>query len=86
MLFRSDERYIREFMLMLKLGANSRSQFKAKFGTDPLEHFAAPLKQLQDWGCLTVDGDRLTLTREALLEVDGLLPVFFKPEHLAKKN
>ena len=80
-----DERYIREFMLMLKLGANSRSQFKAKFGADPLEHFAAPLKQLQDWGCLTVDGDRLTLTREALLEVDGLLPVFFKPEHRTKK-
>ena len=39
-----------------------------------------------DLGCLTVDGDRLTLTREALLEVDGLLPVFFKPEHRTVKH
>ncbi len=81
-----DERYIREFMLMLKLGANSRSQFQAKFGADPLEQFAGPLALLKDWGCLTVDGDRIVLTREALLEVDSLLLEFFKPEHRAKKG
>ena len=76
-----DERYIREFMLMLKLGANSRSQFKAKFGTDPVEEFAGPLGRLQEWGFLSVDGDRIVLTREALLQVDRLLMEFFKPEH-----
>ncbi len=76
-----DERYIREFMLMLKLGSNSRASFKAKFGTDPLEQFAAALALLKDWGCLTVDGDRIVLTRDALLQVDRLLMEFFKPEH-----
>ena len=76
-----DERYIREFMLMLKLGSNSRASFKAKFGTDPLEQFAASLALLKDWGCLTVDGDRIVLTRDALLQVDRLLMEFFKPEH-----
>ena len=76
-----DERYIREFMLMLKLGSNSRASFKAKFGTDPLEQFAAALALLKDWGCLTVDGDRIVLTRAALLQVDRLLMEFFKPEH-----
>lgn len=76
-----DERYIREFMLMLKLGANSRSQFKAKFGTDPVEEFAGPLGRLQEWGFLSVEGDRIVLTREALLQVDRLLMEFFKAEH-----
>ena len=66
---------------MLKLGSNSRASFKAKFGTDPLEQFAAPLALLKDWGCLTVDGDRIVLTRDALLQVDRLLVEFFKPEH-----
>jgi len=80
-----DERYIREFMLMLKLGSNSRASFKAKFGTDPLEHFAAPLALLKDWGCLTVDGDRIVLTRDALLQVDRLLMEFFKPEHRSNR-
>ena len=39
----ADERYIREFMLQLKLGAVSAEKFKAKFGADPRETFAAPL-------------------------------------------
>ena len=30
---------------------------------------------------LTIDGDRIELTREGLLHVDGLLPAFFEPEH-----
>jgi oxygen-independent coproporphyrinogen-3 oxidase len=34
----ADERYIREFMLQLKLGSVSAEKFKAKFGTDPREH------------------------------------------------
>jgi oxygen-independent coproporphyrinogen III oxidase len=46
-----------------------------------LEQFAAPLALLKDWGCLTVDGDRIVLTRDALLQVDRLLMEFFKPEH-----
>ncbi|MBM3875482.1 MAG: coproporphyrinogen III oxidase family protein [Verrucomicrobia bacterium] len=76
-----DERFIREFILQLKLGSNSRSDFKAKFGADPVERFAEPTQRLKDWGFLSVEGDRIVLTREALLQVDKLLHEFFKPEH-----
>jgi oxygen-independent coproporphyrinogen III oxidase len=77
----ADERYIREFILQLKLGSNSRSYFKNKFGTDPVERFAEPIRRLKDWGFLTVEGDRIRLNRDGLLQVDRLLQEFFKPEH-----
>ncbi len=77
----ADERYIREFMLQLKLGSVSAEQFKAKFGTDPRERFAKPLATLKDWGFLTNGGDRIGVTREGLLQIDRLLHEFFKPEH-----
>ena len=77
----ADERYIREFMLQLKLGSVSAEKFKIKFGTDPREQFAAPLARLKDWGFLTNGGDRIGVTREGLLQIDRLLHEFFKPEH-----
>ena len=76
-----DERYLREFMLQLKLGSVSRSAFTARFGRDPRDQFAAALGTLQAEGHLTVEGDRVVLNRQALLQVDRLLQVFFKPEH-----
>jgi oxygen-independent coproporphyrinogen-3 oxidase len=77
----AEELYIREFMLLLKLGSVSRRHFTRKFGTDPVEQFAAPLQTLKDWGCLSVDGDRIQLNRDGLLCVDLLIRQFFKPEH-----
>jgi oxygen-independent coproporphyrinogen-3 oxidase len=77
----AEDRFIREFILQLKLGSNSRSYFKEKFGADPVEHFAAPIQRLKDWGFLTVEGDRIVLNREGLLQVDKLLHEFFLPEH-----
>jgi len=77
----ADERLIREFILQFKLGSNNRSYFINKFGVDPLERFAEPIQRLRDWGFLTVEGDRLVLNREGLLQVDRLLQEFFKPEH-----
>jgi oxygen-independent coproporphyrinogen-3 oxidase len=77
----ADERYIREFMLQLKLGSVSAAAFQAKFGTDPREQFAQPLARLKDWGFLTNGGDRIGVTREGLLQIDRLLHEFFKPEH-----
>lgn len=77
----ADERYIREFMLQLKLGSVSAQNFKTKFGTDPREQFAKPLATLKDWGFLTNGGDRIGVTREGLLQIDRLLHEFFKPEH-----
>ncbi len=77
----ADERLIREFILQLKLGHVSRAYFKQKFGSDPAERFAAPLRTLKDWGFLSVDGDAILLNREGLLQVDRLLHEFFLPEH-----
>ena len=76
-----EERYIREFVLQLKLGHVSRAYFAKKFGIDPVTPFAQPLQTLRDWGFLTIAGDQILLNREGLLQVDRLLHEFFKPEH-----
>lgn len=78
---RPDERYLREFILQLKLGSVSASYFAAKFGEDPRATFAAPLEVLRQGGFLTENGDRIGITRAGLLQVDRLLHEFFKPEH-----
>jgi oxygen-independent coproporphyrinogen III oxidase len=75
------ERYIREFILQLKLGRVSREYFTQKFGGDPLAHFAAPIQRLKDWGYLAVDGDFICINRDGLLQIDRLLHEFFLPEH-----
>jgi oxygen-independent coproporphyrinogen-3 oxidase len=77
----ADERYLREFMLQLKLGSVSAAKFTEKFGRDPREQFAAPLAALKEQGFLTNGGDRIGVTRDGLLQVDRLLQEFFKPEH-----
>jgi oxygen-independent coproporphyrinogen-3 oxidase len=77
----ADERYIREFMLQLKLGSVSAEKFTRKFGVDPRVQFARPLATLAEWGFLNDGGDRIGVTREGLLQIDRLLHEFFKPEH-----
>jgi oxygen-independent coproporphyrinogen-3 oxidase len=77
----ADERFIREFILQLKLGRVSRAYFQRKFGTDPVERFAEALARLHDWGFLSVEEDGVRLNREGLLQVDRLLHEFFLPEH-----
>lgn len=76
-----DERYLREFMLQLKLGIVSFAAFTKKFGRDPRNEFAVALETLRSEGHLSVEGDHIRLNRPALLQVDRLLQVFFKPEH-----
>jgi oxygen-independent coproporphyrinogen III oxidase len=76
-----DERLIREFILQLKLGHNSISYYKKKFGVDVKQRFAEPLKLLKDWGYLTIKGDQIRINREGLLQVDKLLHEFFLPQH-----
>lgn len=77
----AEERYIREFMLQLKLGSVRGAKFTEKFGIAPEQQFAAPLASLKAQGFLSNGGDRIGLTREGLLQVDRLLHEFFKPEH-----
>jgi len=76
-----DDRFIREFILQLKLGHLSLSYFRDKFGVDPEKRFAEPLQRLKDWGFLTVEGDGVLLNRDGLLQVDRLLHEFFLPQH-----
>jgi len=76
-----EERFIRELILQLKLGEVSRNYFREKFGSDIVEHFEGPMKILQSWGYLTIDGDAVRINREGLLQIDRLLHEFFLPEH-----
>jgi oxygen-independent coproporphyrinogen-3 oxidase len=75
------ERYIREFILQLKLGQVSRDYFTRKFGADPVARFADPIRRMQEWGFLAVEGDAIRIHREGLLQIDKLLHEFFLPEH-----
>ena len=76
-----DERLVREFVLQMKLGCVSAAYFQKKFGTDVRERFGVPLRALETWGFLSVDGDAIRLNRDGLLQVDRLLPEFFLPQH-----
>jgi oxygen-independent coproporphyrinogen-3 oxidase len=77
-----EERLIREFILQLKRGALEPAYFRQKYGVDVLDRFRDGLDSLQAEGWLSARGtDRLALTREGLLRVDGLLKRFFLPEH-----
>ncbi|MCW8132469.1 MAG: coproporphyrinogen III oxidase family protein [Planctomycetota bacterium] len=81
----SDERLIREWILQHKLGKLRVSYFTEKFGVDPRERFAEPLSKLAADGWLKVEGDELTLTRAALLQVDRLIHHYFLPQHLSAR-
>ena len=77
-----DERLIRELVLQLKLGSVRPSYFQQKYDGDVGTRFAKTLDSLIGDGYInTVDGDRISLTRNGLLRVDSLLPKFFLPEH-----
>ena len=76
-----DERFVREFILKLKLGTSKPSYYKQKFGEDVLKRFASQLGHMQSEGFLTLHEDEIRLTREGLLQVDRLLHEFFLPEH-----
>lgn len=76
-----EERLIREFVLQLKLGHVSCSYFEKKFFVNVIERFATPLRTLENWGFLSVEGDVIRLNREGLLQVDRLLHEFFLPQH-----
>ncbi|HEU0010348.1 MAG TPA: coproporphyrinogen-III oxidase family protein [Verrucomicrobiae bacterium] len=77
----ADERFIREFILQLKLGQVSRAKFQNKFGADPMVRFAEPIQRLKDWGFLAEQGDTLRINRDGLLQIDRLLHEFYLPGH-----
>ena len=76
-----DERFVREFILKLKLGSVDAGYYRTKFNEDPLLRFAPQLAWIQSEGFGSVQGDRIELNREGLLQVDRLLHEFFLPQH-----
>jgi len=78
----ADERFIREFVLKLKLGSFQPSYYQKKFGQDVLTRFAGKLRGLEQEGFLKIAGpDLVELTRDGLLQSDRLCHEFFLPEH-----
>ena len=77
----TEERLIREMVLQFKLGRISCAYFQHKFGVDVAARFVEPLAALERQGFLTKNEDWLQLTRDGLLQVDGLVHEFFLPEH-----
>jgi oxygen-independent coproporphyrinogen-3 oxidase len=77
----NDERLIREFILQLKLSKVDTSYFANKFGVDPRERFKSHLDTLVHQGFIAITGTTITLTRDALLQVDRLLHGFFLTKH-----
>ncbi len=76
-----EERFIREFILQLKLGHTNRGYFRKKYGEDPVDHFPAHLGELISQGYFSVEGDEILVSREGLLQIDRLLHGFFLPQH-----
>ncbi len=76
-----EEKFIREFILQLKLGSVKRSYFSSKFGIDPAERYAGALRGYENDGYVTIEPDGIVLSRDGLLQVDRLLHGFFLPKH-----
>ncbi len=68
-------------ILQLKRGYLDAGYFRDKFGVEILKQWQAEWQQHADDGMLTIDGDRIELTRDGLLRADALLPAFFEAEH-----
>jgi oxygen-independent coproporphyrinogen-3 oxidase len=77
----AEERFIREFILTMKLGRLSADYFIVKYGIDPRNRFESQLRHIESEGFGFVDGDAICLNRQGLMQVDRLLHDFFLPEH-----
>ncbi|MCA9220871.1 MAG: coproporphyrinogen III oxidase family protein, partial [Planctomycetales bacterium] len=77
----SHQALIRQMILQLKRGYLNTGELRDKFGVDVLDEWRVEWESHAADGMLTIDGERIELTRKGLLHADGLLPVFFEPEH-----
>jgi oxygen-independent coproporphyrinogen-3 oxidase len=75
------QRLIREMILLLKRGYLDTRYFQHKFGVNILELWAHEWSRHVDAGLIQIDPPNIQLTRDGLLRVDSMLPVFFEPEH-----
>lgn len=72
---------VREMILNLKKGKLDADYFRQKFGIDIIDEWRDAWTAYQAEGLLSFTPDRIELTRDGLLRVDGLLPAFFEAEH-----
>jgi oxygen-independent coproporphyrinogen-3 oxidase len=72
---------VREMILQLKRGYLDAGYFRKKFSVEILDEWREEWQSHQGDGMLTIEGDRIELTRQGLLHADALLPAFFEPEH-----
>jgi len=78
----AEERLIRELVLQLKRGVIRPQYFAGKFGVDVSDRFDVQWRRLEaDRYLAERSADRIALSREGLLRVDTLLPLFFRDEH-----
>lgn len=70
---------IRELILLLKTGRLDAQYFRQKFDVDILEEYQSVWQEYVESGFVTIEGDKIELTRSGLLHADGLLPAFFEP-------
>jgi oxygen-independent coproporphyrinogen III oxidase len=68
-------------ILQLKKGWLDAGYFRDKFGVEILDEWRDVWNEHAEDEMLTIDGDRIELTRAGLLRADALLPAFFEPEH-----
>jgi oxygen-independent coproporphyrinogen-3 oxidase len=72
---------IREMILQLKRGYLDAGYFRDKFEIEILREWQDEWQAHQEQGMLTLEGDRVTLTRQGILQADALLPPFFEEQH-----
>ncbi|MDZ4851613.1 MAG: coproporphyrinogen-III oxidase family protein [Pirellulaceae bacterium] len=72
---------VREMILQLKRGYLETEYFAKKFGVDIIQHWSASWQSLVEDDFAILSPDRIELTMDGLLRVDGLLPMFFEAEH-----
>ena len=72
---------IREMILQLKRGYLDVAYFRGKYGVEIVEEWRTQWETYVAQGLAILAGDRIELTRAGLLQVDGMLPPFFEPQH-----
>jgi oxygen-independent coproporphyrinogen-3 oxidase len=77
----SHQLLVRELILLLKRGYLDAGYFRNKFAVEVLEEWSDVWKQHVADEMLTIEGDRVELTRKGFLHADALLPPFFETEH-----
>lgn len=77
----ANQSLIREMILQLKRGYLDVAYFSDKYAVNIAEKWKLEWDAYVEDEMVTIAGERIELTRKGFLHVDGLLPVFFEPEH-----